>query len=215
MLFTLFKFFFINLENNKYESFNLAKGTIINSALGKALGLVADSTITTVANKINGVINRGNLNWSESNTTYTIPIGFYTGGVLDSRTSYDNGRIQGRNDVKNTPSSYFTVSKLSYTAKGTDGNTNKQTFNIAANTGTQYILVTCVNRGNTPASTLGHSVTTTNGSVENYQQMCATTNGACVKVLKLTKSNKASASTVTITANRTDCYINLLVIKTI
>ena len=72
-----------------------------------------------------------------------------------------------------------------------------------------------MSRGNTPASTLGHSVTTTNGSVENYQQMCAITNGACVKVLKLTKTNKASASTVTITANRTDCYINLLVIKTI
>ena len=134
---------------------------------------------------------------------------------MDSRTSYNNGRTQGQNDVKNAPSSYFSVSKLSYTEKGTDGSTNKQTFSIAANTGTQYILVTCVNRGNTSASTLGHSVTTSNGSLTGYQQMCATTNGACVKVFKLTKSNKAAAATITITANRTDCYINLLVIQTI
>lgn len=39
--------------------------------------------------------NRGNLNWSGSNTTYSVPAGYYSGGTLDSRTSYNNGYNSG------------------------------------------------------------------------------------------------------------------------
>ena len=39
--------------------------------------------------------NRGNLNWSGSNTTYSVPAGYYTGGTLDSRSSYNNGYNAG------------------------------------------------------------------------------------------------------------------------
>ena len=39
--------------------------------------------------------NRGTLNWSGSNTTYSVPAGYYSGGTLDSRTSYNNGYNSG------------------------------------------------------------------------------------------------------------------------
>ena len=42
--------------------------------------------------------NRGNLNWSGSNTTYSIPSGYYSGGTLDSRTSYMNGYNKGKEE---------------------------------------------------------------------------------------------------------------------
>ncbi len=41
--------------------------------------------------------NRGNLNWSGNNTTYNVPAGYYGGGVLDSRPSYNLGHTNGYN----------------------------------------------------------------------------------------------------------------------
>ena len=50
---------------------------------------------------INGSMpNRGNLNWNSSNTTYNIQPGYYSGGTLDSRTSYTNGYNSGYNKGK-------------------------------------------------------------------------------------------------------------------
>ncbi|MBS6396661.1 MAG: hypothetical protein KH452_05870 [Clostridiales bacterium] len=39
--------------------------------------------------------NKGALNWSGSNTTYAVPAGYYSGGTLDSRPSYNNGYSAG------------------------------------------------------------------------------------------------------------------------
>lgn len=39
--------------------------------------------------------NRGALNWSGNNTTYGVPAGFYSGGTLDSRPSYNSGYNAG------------------------------------------------------------------------------------------------------------------------
>lgn len=39
--------------------------------------------------------NRGTLNWSGVNTTYTIPAGYYSGGTIDSRASYQKGYEDG------------------------------------------------------------------------------------------------------------------------
>ncbi len=41
-------------------------------------------------------IAKGNLNWSGSNTTYSVPAGYYTGGTLDSRPSYNAGFNAGK-----------------------------------------------------------------------------------------------------------------------
>ena len=112
-------------SNNKYNSFNEAKSTIINSALGKALSIASDATISTVASTINSVVNRGNLNWSGSNTTYSVSAGYYTGGTLDSRTSYNNGyssgRTQGQNDVTGNPNGYGLYTKSQYDDNWSNG----------------------------------------------------------------------------------------------
>ena len=56
---------------------------------------------TTSLTKQTGTMpNRGNLNWSGSNTTYSVPAGYYSGGTLDSRTSYNNGYNSGVNAGK-------------------------------------------------------------------------------------------------------------------
>ena len=146
-------------SNNKYNSFNDAKSTIISSALGKALGIASNATISTVADKIKGVANRGNLNWSGSNTTYSVSAGYYTGGTLDSRTSYNNGRTQGQNDVKNSPNSYSLYTKAQYDANYNNGyNAGKSVFTIktgsystnANNLLNKHRAVTISNIGITP-----------------------------------------------------------------
>ena len=73
------------------QSFNAAKSKIISSALGAALGLTANTPLADVAAKIAAVVNRGTLNWSGSNTTFAVPAGYYPGGTLDSRPSYNAG----------------------------------------------------------------------------------------------------------------------------
>ena len=81
--------------------------------------------MSSVADKIKAVVNRGNLNWSGSNTTYSVSAGYYTGGTLDSRTSYNNGysagRTQGQNDVKNSPNSYSLYTKSQYDTNYNNG----------------------------------------------------------------------------------------------
>ena len=50
---------------------------------------------TSLTRQTGTMANRGNLNWSGSNTTYSVPAGYYSGGTLDSRTSYNNGYNAG------------------------------------------------------------------------------------------------------------------------
>ena len=64
------------------------------------------------ANGVNlsgSMVNRGALNWSGSNTTYSVPAGYYSGGTLDSRTSYNNGYNSGVNAGKTTGWSLKTI----------------------------------------------------------------------------------------------------------
>ena len=52
---------------------------------------------TSLTRQTGTMANRGKLNWSGSNTTYSVPAGYYSGGTLDSRTSYNNGVNAGKN----------------------------------------------------------------------------------------------------------------------
>ena len=65
--------------------------------------------------------NRGALNWSEINTTKSVDAGYYSEGTLDSRPSYNSGRTQGQNDVKNSPNSYSLYTKAQYDANYNNG----------------------------------------------------------------------------------------------
>ena len=77
------------------QSFNAAKSRIISSALGIVLGMTANTSLADIATKIASIVNRGTLNWSGNNTTFAVPAGYYPGGTLDSRPSYNSGYNAG------------------------------------------------------------------------------------------------------------------------
>ena len=81
-----------------------------------ASNVLSGKTFTSTAGVgIEGTMpNRGALNWSSSNTTKTVSAGYYSGGTLDSRPSYNSGRTQGQNDVKNNPNGYGLYNKTQY-----------------------------------------------------------------------------------------------------
>ena len=72
--------------------------------------------------------NRGKLNWSGSNTTYSVPAGYYSGGTLDSRTSYNNGYNSGVN-----------AGKTSFTLTVVSGWPDSQYQTFGATVGAYYI----------------------------------------------------------------------------
>ena len=98
------------------------------------------------------------MNWSGSNTTYSVSAGYYTGGTLDSRTSYNNGvsaadnrvntssksyssgRTQGQNDVKNSPNSYGLYNSTQYNNNYNSGRSQGQ--NDVKNNPNSYGLYT-------------------------------------------------------------------------
>lgn len=86
------------------------------SGLGVALGLAVSNTWAQIIAKIKEVINRGTLNWSASNTTYSVPAGYYPGGTLDSRPSYTNGYNAGVTAADNRANANSVNYKTGYNA---------------------------------------------------------------------------------------------------
>ena len=82
--------------------------------------MATTNTWDQVVSKITGVVNRGTLNWSGSNTTYVLSSGYYTGGTLDSRPSYTNGYNTGvsaaDNRVNTSSASYSSGYNNGYNA---------------------------------------------------------------------------------------------------
>lgn len=67
------------------------------SASATAAQILSGYTAWVNGSKITGTMaNRGALNWSGSNTTYSVPAGYYSGGTLDSRPSYNAGYSAGQ-----------------------------------------------------------------------------------------------------------------------
>lgn len=85
----------ITVLSQKITSFEQTKSEIAASGLGAALGLAASNTWAQIVAKIKSIANRGVLNWSGSNTTFAVPAGYYPGGTLDSRPSYNSGYNAG------------------------------------------------------------------------------------------------------------------------
>ena len=104
-----------NLQN-QMASFEATKSDIVSSSLGQAIGLTASSIWSQVVEKIKAVVNRGALNWSGSNTTKTIDAGYYSGGTLDSRPSYNNGYNAGVTAADNRSNPNSTNYKTGYNA---------------------------------------------------------------------------------------------------
>ena len=74
---------------------NTVKGNLGDAA---ASNVLSGKTFTSSNGvKIGGSMpNRGQLNWSGSNTTYSVPAGYYSGGTIDSRPSYNAGYNAGK-----------------------------------------------------------------------------------------------------------------------
>lgn len=65
--------------------------------------------------------NRGALNWNESNTTKTVDAGYYSGGTLDSRPSYNKGIAEADGRVNTDSESYKKGYSNGYNAGVADG----------------------------------------------------------------------------------------------
>lgn len=72
---------------------NISTGTDTSDAtLTSGSQMLKGYTAYARGAKYTGTIkNRGELNWSGVNTVYSIPAGYYSGGTLDSRSSYTSG----------------------------------------------------------------------------------------------------------------------------
>ena len=80
--------------SGKVTANSLASQTDATAAAGQIL---SGYTAWVKGSKITGsMANKGNLNWSGSNTTYSVPAGYYSGGTLDSRPSYNAGVAAGK-----------------------------------------------------------------------------------------------------------------------
>ena len=98
--------------SGKITANSLASQTAANAGAGQIL---SGYTAWVNGNKITGsMANKGNLNWSGSNTTYNVPAGYYSGGTLDSRPSYNNGYNAGVTAADNRVNTNSTNYKTGY-----------------------------------------------------------------------------------------------------
>ena len=108
--------------------------------------MATTNTWNQIVSKITGVVNRGALNWSGSNTTYILSSGYYTGGTLDSRPSYTNGYNNGvsaaDNRVNTSSASYSTGYNNGYSAGNSAGYNNG--YNNGVNAGKTSFTLTVV-----------------------------------------------------------------------
>ncbi len=109
--------------SGKVTANSLASQTDATAAAGQIL---SGYTAWVKGSKITGsMANKGNLNWSGSNTTYSVPAGYYSGGTLDSRTSYTNGYNAGVAAADNRVNTSSTNYKSGYNAGVAAGRTLK------------------------------------------------------------------------------------------
>ena len=101
---------------SQMASFEATKSDIVSSSLGQAIGLTTSSIWSQIVSKIKAIVNRGTLNWSGSNTTKTVEAGYYNGGTLDSRPSYNNGYNAGVTAADNRSNPNSTNYKTGYNA---------------------------------------------------------------------------------------------------
>ena len=108
------------------------------SATASASNILSGKTAYVNGSKITGTMaNKGTLNWSGSNTTYTVPAGYYSGGTLNSKTSYTNGYNAGvsaqKSSIKITSGTYTSNTKKYFTINGSSANRAYGTINPGGN----------------------------------------------------------------------------------
>ena len=190
--------------SGKVTANSLASQTSATAAAGNIL---SGKTAWVNGNKITGsMANKGNLNWSGSNTTYNVPAGYYSGGTIDSRPSYNAGYSAGINAGK------IDAAITERHQADTSVSSTTYTFTLPANTGKTYMIFTYVHRGNTTANSLHHTLASNNGSVTDLYSRSTTSSNTSIThhtehIWKLVKSNTGSAATVTVTIGRANANI--------
>ena len=128
--------------------------------------MATTNTWDQVVSKITGVANRGNLNWSGSNTTYSVPAGYYSGGTLDSRPSYNYGYNAGNSaGYNNGYNNGVNAGKNTYGLKSVSGSVTW------ANPGTMTLSVSF-----TPVFFISYGTTSSNlvgifAAMKNFHQI--------------------------------------------
>ena len=111
---------------------------------------------------------KGNLNWSGSNTTYSVPAGYYTGGTLDSRPSYNAGVAAGKSGVVPT----FIVNRK----YGKWAGTFTHTCTVPSGVNTVYIIASATGGGLTGTSSATMTFTFSTGTLsETYNEQASGT----------------------------------------
>ena len=91
------------------------------SATATAANILSGKTAWVNGSKITGtMVNRGVLNWSGSNTTYSVPAGYYSGGTINSKPSYTAGYNAGHSTALSVKTKSLTVTGVSGTASFKD-----------------------------------------------------------------------------------------------
>ena len=117
--------------------------------------------------KLTGTMaNRGALNWSGNNTTKNVDAGYYSGGTLDSRPSFNSGRTQGQSDVKDNPNAHGLYTKSQYDDNWNNGVTYGRNSTIS---GITYATISGTSGGATTVDT--NTVTVPSGKSKAY--VCA------------------------------------------
>ena len=177
------------IYGNRYtEGYNNGVGAT-KKGNAVASNVLSGKTFTSTAgvNLTGTMPNRGALNWSSSNTTKTVSAGYYSGGTLDSRPSYNNGRTQGQNDVKNNPNNYGLYNKTQYDQNYTNGyNAGKSAASI------QFIEVkgSQSNFSKYPEHGLDHSVSINKPSTPSGKSL----KGVYIKSIYISNTNKTFGS---------------------
>ena len=145
--------------------------------------------------------NRGTLNWSGSNTTYSVPAGYYSGGTLDSRTSYNNGVTAADNRANTNSTNYKTgynagvaAGKSSQTSIVTTDNSTRRSKSFSVVNGGYYIFI----------NVLAEITVQSGGTVLRYDKNCSGTKdkiGATYMIVK--------ATSTTITTKNENCAIRI------
>ena len=128
--------------SGKITANSLASQTSANAAAGHIL---SGKTAFVNGGKVTGSMpNRGALNWSGSNTTYPVPAGYYSGGTLDSRPSYNAGVTAADNRANANSTNYKTGYNAGVAVADNRTNTNSANYKagynagVAAGKSTQY-----------------------------------------------------------------------------
>ena len=142
--------------SGKVTANSLSSQTDATAAAGQIL---SGYTAWVKGSKITGsMANKGALNWSGSNTTYSVPAGYYSGGTLDSRPSYNAGVSAGKTAIDGSGQS------SAYNGTANNVKTNAPNHKLTGITGSGHIIAVIILDGRVWGKSPSRTFTVTNGS---------------------------------------------------